>query len=139
MELPQNFKTVSAAVADGGGGPLPDSVNGQDGGILERRREKGAGCVRQVMFRKQDLQIVPSDIFYGGQLVQDELLQHDLFFDPDRHGGPERRHSPGGKCVVRFQQPLEFQERLVIKHDGVDLRKGEAGMCKAVFDRIGRK
>ena len=49
---------VAAAVAERRGRPLADAVERQDGGLVERRREKRAGRVRLVMIGEDDAAVV---------------------------------------------------------------------------------
>ena len=43
------------ALPEGRRGPLADAVDRQDGGLLVRRAEEGAGGVRQVVLDEEDL------------------------------------------------------------------------------------
>ena len=44
----------AAPTPDGGGRPLADAVDGQDGGLLEGRAEEGAGRVGEVVLAEED-------------------------------------------------------------------------------------
>jgi hypothetical protein len=40
---------------------------------------------------------------------------------------------------VGFQQPLEFQERLVVEDDVIDILQGNPRFGQAVLDRVARE
>ena len=49
LQVPQQPQFVALAHAEGGGAPLADAVEGQDGGALERAGKKGAGRMALMM------------------------------------------------------------------------------------------
>ena len=51
-QLLQHADLIAAPVRDTAGGPLSHAVHGDDGGLLERRGEEGAGGVRFVVLEK---------------------------------------------------------------------------------------
>src|SRR5258706_9677398 len=88
------------------------------------------------MFR-EDQPLVPVELARcRPQLRPEKLLLKKLFFQPQRHGCAERAKSVRRTGNVGFEQPLEFEERLVVERDIVDVAKLEAAFRKAVLDRI---
>src|ERR1700730_4141064 len=73
------------------------------------------------------------------QLLPDQLLRENLFFDPHRHGGHERAPASWCHAEVVLEDSLEFQQRLVIKSDVVDLARAKSRFLEAVFHRVPRK
>ena len=55
------------------------------------------------------------------QLFVDEPFEEHLFLDPDRHRRQERAYAFGGKCIIGFEQSFEFQQRLVVENDRIEL------------------
>ena len=51
----------------------------------------------------------------------------------------ERPKANGGKGQVGFQQPLEFQKRLVVEADVIELLGPQPGLFQAVIDGLLRK
>src|SRR5439155_19152508 len=78
MLLGQHFDAIAGAAADAAGGPLADTVDGENGCLIKRRWKKCRGGVRLVMFRKENLSVEM-------ELVADDLFDPHFAFDPDRH------------------------------------------------------
>ena len=53
MDLADDFQVAPVSQGKRGGGPFAHPVHGEHGGTLERRREKGAGSVTQMVLGKQ--------------------------------------------------------------------------------------
>ena len=49
------------------------------------------------------------------------FLLKELVLQPNRHRHPERAKPMRGKGQISLQQPLEFEKRLVVKGDMVDV------------------
>jgi hypothetical protein len=52
MKFPEHGDGNALSMADRSGSPFAHPVDGQDSGVIERGREKGAGCVGKMMFGK---------------------------------------------------------------------------------------
>ena len=73
------------------------------------------------------------------QLVAQQLLLEQLLAQPQRH-----RHAEGAEAARRegeigFEQPLEFQERLVVEHDVIDVVEPRSCRLQAIGDRVVRE
>ena len=62
-----DLNLILPAPPNGGGGPLPNPVHGQDGCLPKRRGIKGAGRMGLVVFREQD-GTIPAQ---AGQFIPD--------------------------------------------------------------------
>ena len=86
-----------------------------------------------------DARLIPQR---AGQ-AQNRFLDHRLHrgrqvHDPDRRGHTERAEPARRERDVGFEQPLEFEEGLVVERDLVDLTERDAGLIEAVSDGVGR-
>jgi len=130
---------VVPAVADGGGGPFPDAVDGQDRRFGKGRGEEGAGGVGQVVIREEELDTFRGAVADPLQLVADQFLEEHLLLDPHGNGGEKGLQTPGGEGVVGLQKPLEFQQRLVVEDHGVQILHADPGPLQAEGRRMGRE
>ena len=116
--------------------PTPSMVS--TAALVERRGVEGRSRVAQVMLAEQQPALV--EIFRERpELVTQQVLLKQLFAQPerDRHlegGEPARRHRDVG-----FQQPLEFEEWLVVEYDMVEFVGRDAGFGEAIGDRVVRE
>ena len=62
-----------------------------------------------------------------------------LLFQPQRHRLTEAAETGWGKGQVGLNQPIKFQERLLVKHHKIELGRRKLGLFQAVFDGFGRK
>ncbi len=60
----------------------------------------------------------------------------EFLFQPQRQGLPEGAVAGRRECQIRFQQPLEFSEGLVVKADVRQLFGGDAGSFETKIDRV---
>ena len=72
-------------------------------------------------------------------LGRQQRLLKQLFFDPqgDRHA--ERRVPSGSERQIGFQQSLEFDERLLVEDNVVEIAAGDTAFIEAVRDRVSRE
>jgi hypothetical protein len=73
------------------------------------------------------------------QFPDKHALLEQLFAEPERHGFDERCKPARRESKVGFQQPLELEERLVVKHDVVDIAQPGAGRFQAIVNRLMQK
>jgi hypothetical protein len=73
------------------------------------------------------------------QFTDEHALLKQLFAEPERHGFHERRKSARRESKIGFQQPLELEEWLVVKHHVVDVAQSGAGRFQAIANRLMRK
>ena len=74
-----------------------------------------------------------------GEFRADEIRHPQFFFHPQRHRLQERTESRRRVVEISFQQPIEFQQWLVVKADIVQLVGGDAGFFKTVTSRMQRE
>ena len=73
------------------------------------------------------------------QLAADQVFLEQLFAQPQRHRDRKGGKAARRKADIGFQKPLEFQERLFVEHDIVDITEADAGLRKAIGDAVFRK
>ena len=62
--------------------------------------------------------------------------QVQLLLEPQRQRLPERTVARRGIGEVRFQQPFEFRQRLVVEADVIELVGTQPGFGQAVVDGV---
>src|SRR4029453_15180036 len=66
------------------------------------------------------------------QLVPQHLLLKELFTNPQRDRHPERREALRSEREIGLEQSLEFEKRLVVENDMVDVVQSDAACFEAV-------
>ena len=92
-----------------------------------------------VVLREQELALPIEVGIERAQLVAQQLLLEQLLLQPERD-----RHAKGAKALGRkreigFEQPLEFEERLVVERDVVDLAERDAALGQAIGEGVMRE
>ena len=126
-QLLEHLDFTSATGPDGRGGPLAHAVNRQDRRLVERRWIKRTGRVRLVMFGKKNFTVSTQP----RQLGTDGFAQIQFLAKPVGQDRGKRPPAAGRDGQIRFQQPRELQNGLVVKHHRVQLRSGQRGVLKA--------
>ena len=80
------------------------------------------------MFGKQEFYVLGLVAVDALQFFAQEPLEKHFFLDPDRNGRNKRPDALWGKRVVRFQQALEFQQRLVVENNRVEVVQAVAAV-----------
>ena len=138
VNLLEDFKPVALTKRCRRRRPFTDTIHGEDHGLVERRWIERRRRVAQMMFGEQ--QSGPIELFVEFvQLLSQQALLEQLFLQPQRN-----RHLEGAETCRRqrdigLEQPLEFQERLVVENDMVDVGKPCARGFQTVADRMHRK
>ena len=92
------------------------------------------------MFREQQgLNFALRYITQCSKLSPQGRFQKQFFLEPDRHRDDKRAEAFGGISQVGFQQPLEFEQWLVVENDMVDVIQLESCFVKAIFDGAARE
>ena len=82
------------------------------------------------MFTEQDLSGVAIQV--AGDLVR----QPQLAAQPQRHGHDVGTQAPRRRGEVGLQQPLEFQQRLLVETHEIELRDADASFAQAIRHRV---
>ncbi len=93
----------------------------------------------EVMLGEQKLVHLAEFVVDRAQFLEQQIFLKQLFAQPHRHGGAERLKAARGEGEIGFEQPLEFEERLVIEGDAVDLARANAGVGDAPTDGVDGK
>src|SRR3984957_20952095 len=73
------------------------------------------------------------------ELTREQVFLEQLFLEPERNRHFERAKATRRKRYIGFQQPLEFEERLVVEHDMVEAVGVDAGFRPEIGDGVVRK
>ena len=127
FRLEMDLVVLPAAVT--AGRPLADAVNRQDRRRLEWRGIKGARRVRLVVLGEHD----------GGgaaAALRNKVAGPELVVHPERHRTQKRTQALWRVRQITLQQAFEFQDRLVVERDVIQVIRGDASLAKA--ERRGR-
>src|SRR5437868_10159247 len=75
----------------------------------------------------------------AAEVAADLVAGEELLFQPDRHRGQKRAYAAGRDAEVVLEDALEFEERLVVEADVVDLPDVDLRLAQAVAHRLCRK
>ena len=89
-----------------------------------------------VLGEQQPLGIEPAIVLT--QQARQHVLLKQLLAQPDRHGGAKGPKAARSGRDEGLKQPLEFQERLVVEGDVVDLGQPDARLREHIIDRNAR-
>jgi hypothetical protein len=134
-QLLQKFKPVLPPLPDRRGRIFADTIDGQNGSLAERRGVKRAGGVGLMVLSKQD----PALVRQPGQFLPDGLAQIQLFAQPGGHCVQESLESARRDCQTGFQQTREFDDRLVIENNGIEVCHCQSSLRETVAHRVVRK
>ena len=114
LQFAQQPDTVAFAIADGRRAPFAHAVEREDCRCVKRAGKECARGVALVMFRENKT---------GAPRRWKPLPQHppqvNLVLEPERHRQAKAAKTRGGKGEIRFQQPVELEQRFVVKSDVV--------------------
>src|SRR5687768_14339879 len=134
MKLTLQLEAVSRAITRGAGGPLADTVERQDHCLLERGRIERAGCVTLMMLREEQLSTHVRASVDRRKFFEQKTLLEELFPQPHRHREPKGGETARRETKIRLEQPLEFEKRLVVESDMVDIGETDLTLAEAVGD-----
>ena len=126
------FERVVAAKRKTRRRPLAHAVDREHRGILKRRRIKSRHRVRLMVLGEQH---------FAREVEKLLNLLFGLQFaaEPQRTGGSKRLATARRIGHGGFDDAVEFEQRLVVEHDMVELRGGDAGFGEAVISGVTRQ
>jgi hypothetical protein len=134
VQLVEQRDAIALPRADARRRPLAHAVECENRGLLERRWKKRAGRVRFVVFRKNEAPpVLPA------QRVAQAAREVQLLPDPDGQRLSKRAEATRRVREIGLQQPVEFQERLVVKRDMVERAGVEAAALETERHGLRRK
>src|SRR5579871_1267283 len=131
-----NLNLIPAPQRHGRSRPFPDAIHRQDQRILKRRRIKRARRMTHMMLGEKQLLLPVESRTQPLQLFMQQRFLKQLLADPQRHCHLERSQSAWRIGEIRFEQPLELQERLVVKNNKIDIAERAAGLYQAILGRV---
>ena len=136
VDLATHFQRVAAPRRERRRGPFAHAVHRQNRRLVEGRREERARGVAQVMFREQ--QPVRPGLSRPGsaQFLDQQVAQKQLFPQPDGDRHAERFEPARRKCEIGLEKALEFEQRLVVERDEIDIVRRYACHAQTVFHRM---
>ena len=135
VDLSEHSTGASRSDRHGGGGPLADTIGGEDDGFIEGGRVEGTRCVAVMVLGEPDPVAEVFDVFEFRQGPDEGPLLEELLPGPDGHGAAEGVESPGRMRDEGFEKPFEFEERLVVEGDPVDVGQAKATEVENGSDR----
>src|SRR5207244_3680188 len=105
----QDLELVAVPHAEGRRRPLADAVDREDGRLLPRARVEGRGGVRLVVLAVEERALV------APEGLADDRADPELLLEPHGHGLDEALEAPRSDPEVGLDDPLELEERLVVK------------------------
>src|SRR5947208_3637897 len=69
----------------------------------------------------------------------DLVAREELLLEPDRHRGEKGAKPARGDAAVALEESFEFEERLVVEADVIELARRELPFAEAVGDRVLRE
>src|SRR4030043_1912865 len=120
------FDFVGFAGSKAGRRPLADTIHSQNGGLVKRRWKKGACGVGFVVLGED----ISAFILVTEGLVH-FTRQMQLMTQPQRHTHQKLPETTWGITDIGFEQPLEFQQGLLIKNNIIELFGSELAGIKA--------
>ena len=132
VKLAQHLDGAFRAAADRRRRPLANAVHREDRGAVERRRIKRARRVCHVMLGEQDRAVSGQAV----EFVADGLAQVKFLRQPaGQH--PQPRRQPGrGDGQEALEHPRKLNDRLVVKHNRVEIARREAALFQTKPDRV---
>jgi len=123
---------VSRSKPPGGGGPLPHSVEREDGRVGEGRAVERAGGMGHVMVDEEDLRGGQAEVFL--QVGFDP----ELLIEPVDHGLSKRAPGPWKCCQRTLQYPFKLHKGFLVKNNIVKVCGLDAGLVQTELDGQGR-
>lgn len=71
-----------------------------------------------------------------GQLIFQLRLEVEFLLQPDRHRSQKRSQSARGVGEIGFQQTLELQQRLIVKHHPLHVIQRNPGLIQTTAYRL---
>ncbi len=138
MREPQFFQQPdlgAVPLADGGRGPFPHAVAGDDRRLLERRGVKRRSRVGLMVFREENR----NRSWQVCDLRADGLAQVELLGKPGRQDANESPPPVRGHGQVALEHPGELQNWLVVENHSGELRWADAAVAETIVDRVAGK
>ena len=133
-----HLQVASATNGDRPGCPFANTVKCQHHRFFKRGRVESTGSMTQVVFCKQKLVRVRKSAIVLFQVLQKHRLLEQFLLQPNRHCQPERRKTPRCEGNVGLQKPFKLQERLVVKHDMINVRDLQTRFRKDIINSVAR-
>ena len=134
--LGQEADPVVHTVPDGGGGPLADSVDGEDRRRPEGGRQECCAGVAEVVLAVDDgwRRAAPEVSKHG----LDAVSHHEVPAQQGRHLADERRNTSGAAALTCGKHTTGDHEGLLVEHDDIDVVRVGPGDGEAGRDRVRR-
>lgn len=91
----------------------------------------------EVMFGEQEAAIPVKFGRRRPQLFRELPFLKEPVFEPDRHCCAERPEPARGKRQISLDQPLEFEQRLIVEGNKVDICETDFPFREAIGDCVG--
>ena len=130
-ELFDELDVVAATDPEASSRPLTHAVQREDRRLVEGRREEGACRMRLVVLEEDEAPLV-----CAVQAVSKLTGCVELLLQPEWKPHQEELEARRGVGQVGLEDPFEFEQRLVVEDDEIELAPVDARFAKAVVDRL---
>src|SRR5438034_739245 len=138
VDLARHRDVVALPLAKRRRRPFADAVHRENDSLAEGRGIERARRVALMVLREKQPGL-PVEILHPAlELAFDQVLLEQFLLEPQRHRHAEGSEPARRESKIGLKQPLEFEKRLIIKSNIVDLVE-TAGERQTVFDGIPRK
>ena len=139
-DLPQGPQFPALAQPGGGGGPFPHAIQTEDDRAPKRAGIEGGRRMGQMMLvEQQGRNALRRNAGDGCDFLAQSGLEQQFLLKPHRQRRHERAQAPRREGKIGFQQALEFEQRLVVEDDPIDVLHSKAALLQAEIHRAGGK
>ena len=135
VDLVDELDAVAGTHTHGGRGPLPDAVEREDGGLVERRRIEGGRRMRAVVLREEEPPVLPE----RAQRLANEGFDPHLRLQERRGGVHEHRAALGSHRQRGLHGAVQRANRVVIEDHGIQVGGFNQRLAEAVVDGVRRE
>ena len=133
MKFLEQFNPITPPNPDTGRSPFTHPVHRQNGRILERRRNEGAGGMGLVMAG------IDKCPFIARQLIPHSFGEKQLILEPNRYSPKEGRESGWRQGEVSLKKSVKFSKGVFIKGHVVQAPYPDSSFFQAIIHHAGWK
>jgi hypothetical protein len=103
--------------------------------VVRGREEGGCGMGFVMLSEKKLRQLLFAEARRASQnFLPKEVSQQELLFQPHGHGGKKRLETTRSETDIGFEEPLEFDKRLVIEHNVFEILDSDTSFVQTILN-----